>query len=150
MQASQDYDDHDDQLTPAPNELELVGTPPNAAERAAALRSERDAYDAMIAAADRAGGCVIRYAPTCIPPLRVIAAGTKYEHTTGGVRTLMLPAQARYTYTTPEQAQAVIDSIIAGTDAETLRREFGDPSTYEVRACPCYPFTGDPKRTVFE
>lgn len=138
---------------------EEFGTPPNAAERATARRigeprNEHDAnaalYDAMIAAADRAGGCVIRYAPTCIPPLRVIAAGTKYEHTTGGVRTLMLPAQARYTYTTPEQAQAVIDSIIAGTDAETLRREFGDPSTYEVRACPCYPFTGDPKRTVFE
>lgn len=146
--------DHDDLLRPPPNELELAGQPPNAAERETALRNEHDAnaalYDAMIAAADRAGGCVIRYAPTCIPPLRVIAAGTKYEHTTGGVRTLMLPAQARYTYTTPEQAQAVIDSIIAGTDAETLRREFGDPSTYEVRACPCYPFTGDPKRTVFE
>lgn len=51
--------DHDDLLRPPPNELELAGQPPNAAERETALRNEHaEPFQWMPGSMDVSGGFV--------------------------------------------------------------------------------------------
>lgn len=65
-----------------------------------------------------------------------------------GLRTLAHAAQGRYTYATPEEAQAWIDAAIAANGIERLADLYGLP--IEVRACECWPGHFDPKGVYFE
>jgi len=62
-------------------------------------------------------------------------------------RTMMLPAQGRNTYATPEAAQAWIDSYLTNNSAATLD-QFG--REVQVRPCKCYPGHFDPMNVWFD
>lgn len=80
---------------------------------------------------------VIRYVPTVI--------GRR------GERTLLLAAQGRNTWPTPEEAQRWLDTLLQVNSTERLRTIYGPhaPGSFEVRAVECWPGHHDPKRTIF-
>jgi hypothetical protein len=65
-------------------------------------------------------------------------------HRTGGPRTLVSPAQGRYTYATREEAQKKLDAIKEGVETTLGLREL------EVREVECYPIHFDPKTRWFD
>ena len=65
-----------------------------------------------------------------------------------GMRTLADPQQGRYTYQTPEQAQARLDAILTNDSKKTLDQTFGFP--LEVRPVECWPVHFDPKGVYFD
>lgn len=67
-----------------------------------------------------------------------------------GMRTLIAPAQGRYTYELAVQAQAWIDSITANNSPDRIREIWGDNPRFEVRPCLCWPGHFDPKNVWFD
>ena len=62
-------------------------------------------------------------------------------------RTLMHPAQGRYTYPAPEEAQAWIEGYLTNNSEATLD-QFG--RDVQVRPCKCYPGHFDPMEVFFD
>jgi len=79
---------------------------------------------------------VIRYVPTYVNK--------------NGERTLMRPAQGRYTYSEFAEAQAWINAVMENTDESTLHQIWGNAPDFEVRSCPCYPGHYDPQTVWFD
>jgi hypothetical protein len=81
---------------------------------------------------------VIRYVPT--------VRGRR------GDRVLVLAAQGRNTWPTPEEAQRWLDTLLQVNTPERLRSIYGPlaPGSFEVRAVPCWPGHHDPQRTIFD
>lgn len=64
-----------------------------------------------------------------------------------GNRVIATARQGRYTHETEEEAQTVVDSILANNSIQTVRSLFGLP--LEVRECKCYPIHFDPMEYYF-
>jgi hypothetical protein len=84
---------------------------------------------------------------------RCLGAGsvTRYVATHAGhdgLRTLATAAQGRYTYATPEEAQAWIDAAMKNNSRDVLESVYVLP--LEVRACECWPGHFDPKGIYFD
>ena len=62
-------------------------------------------------------------------------------------RTLMRPAQGRFTYATPEEAQAWIDGYLANNSQAVIDEVGRD---VQVRPCKCYPEHFDPMEVWFD
>lgn len=69
-------------------------------------------------------------------------------HLADGVRTLAHACQGRYTYATPEEAQAWIDAAMKNNTEARLKQFYGLP--LEVRPCKCWPGHFDPKGIYFD
>lgn len=67
-----------------------------------------------------------------------------------GLRTLLDPAQGRYTFATEAEAKARTDALLANNDPEFLKGIFGDLSKIEVRPCECWPGHFDPIGVYFD
>lgn len=79
---------------------------------------------------------VIRYVPTYM--------------NRDGMRTLMLPAQGRYTYATPAEAQGWIDAIHQRNSASRLEEIWNVNPQFEVRPCECWAGHFDPVGIYFD
>lgn len=79
---------------------------------------------------------VIRYVPTFVGA--------------NGLRTLASPAQGRWTWATPEGAQAYIDAVLANTSFSTVLTIWGENPRFEVRACQCWAGHFDPVGVYFD
>jgi hypothetical protein len=79
---------------------------------------------------------VTRYVPT-------------YLDRATGLRTLMRSAQGRYTYETPEAAQAWIDAVTQENSAERIASVWGYDPQFEVRPCECWAHHFDPVGVYF-
>ena len=66
----------------------------------------------------------------------------------GGMRTLISPAQGRYTYLTAEEAQTQINAIMENNSRDTILSLFGLP--LEVRFVECWAGHFDPKACWFD
>jgi len=78
---------------------------------------------------------VVRYVPTYV--------------NSGGLRTLMLPAQGRFTFSSREGAQNCLDAIIGGHNGDRIKI-WGENPQFEVRMCECWPVHFDPKSRWFD
>jgi hypothetical protein len=65
-----------------------------------------------------------------------------------GLRTLVHAAQGRWTYATPEGAQAWIDNAMRSNSRDSIEAVFGLP--LEVRPCQCWPGHFDPVGVYFD
>ncbi len=66
-----------------------------------------------------------------------------------GMRTLMRPAQGRFTFGTVTEAQGWIVAVTTVNTPDTLRQVWGDNPRFEVRPCECWPGHFDPKGVYF-
>jgi len=66
------------------------------------------------------------------------------------MRTLMHPAQGRYTLATQAEAEAFLAAIMENNSAETIAQLYGADPRPEVRPCPCYPGHFDPQMVWFD
>lgn len=67
-----------------------------------------------------------------------------------GMRTLMQPAQGRFTYETVVEAQAWVDAVTTNNSADRIREVWGDNPRFEVRPCKCWPGHFDPIGVWFD
>lgn len=67
-----------------------------------------------------------------------------------GKRTLVSAAQGRFTYATPEEAQAYIDAVTTNNGSQTIKEVWGENPRFEVRPCPCWPGHFDPQTIWFD
>lgn len=91
---------------------------------------------------------VIRYVPTYVNK--------------DGMRTLVLGAQGRWTWETPEGAQAWLDAMLEGghlnekgepvrnNSPKSIRQLYGDNPQFEVRPCECWAGHFDPVGVWFD
>lgn len=88
--------------------------------------------------ADRKFETVRRWVPTCI--------------NRDGVRTLIGPAQGRYTYATREEAQSYCEAVSSVNSHDAIAQVWGQQAlgTFEPREVECYAGHFDPTRIYFE
>lgn len=67
-----------------------------------------------------------------------------------GRRTLMQPAQGRFTFATESEAAAWLAAVTSNNSAGTVRQVWGADPQFAVRPCPCWPGHFDPQTVWFD
>lgn len=67
-----------------------------------------------------------------------------------GLRTILGPAQGRFTHATAEEAAVYMKAVVTNNPASTIAMLYGDNPRFEVRPCKCWAGHFDPVSIYFD